>query len=79
MKTRVKPHLDASANRRRRVRVWFGEHVVVEYVAEQGESERYAEAMGRRFAGLRVTSEPAACVLVAPPLPDQRMWELVPR
>lgn len=67
-----------------RVRVWFGEHVVVEYVADSARAEQYAEAMGRRFAGLRVTvdrysgagsnrqaQQPA-------PLPAERMWALTP-
>jgi len=38
---------------RRRVRVWFGEHVIADYNAEPALAERYADAMSRRFAGLR--------------------------
>jgi len=41
------------------VRVWFGEHVIASYRAERALAERYAQAMHRRFAGLRVTIDPA--------------------
>jgi hypothetical protein len=41
------------------VRVWFGEHVIVEYTAEPDMAMRYQAAMTRRFASLRVTIEPA--------------------
>ena len=36
--------------RRRRVRVWFGEHVIADYCAEPLLAERYAKAMARRVA-----------------------------
>lgn len=42
---------------RRRVRVWFGEHAIVDFVAEPGLAERYAAAMRRRFISLQVTNE----------------------
>jgi hypothetical protein len=47
---------------RRRVRVWFGEHVIADYRAEPALAERYAQAMSRRFAGLRVTNDPMPVV-----------------
>ncbi|MER7244447.1 hypothetical protein [Kribbella sp. NPDC000426] len=43
----------------RRVRVWFGEHVIAEYTAEPAKAIRYQAAMTRRFYSLRVTIEPA--------------------
>ena len=43
---------------RRRVRVWFGEHVIADHVAEAATAERYEQAMRRRFAGLRTTNDP---------------------
>lgn len=43
---------------RRRVRVWFGEHVIADHVAEAATAERYEQAMQRRFAGLRTTNDP---------------------
>lgn len=61
------------------VQVWFGTHVVRTYRGPAAEAQRYAEAIGRRFAGLRVTVDPpSAAVSTAPPLPSERMWELVP-
>jgi hypothetical protein len=41
-----------------RVRVWFGDHVVVEHLAEPATAERFEAVMRRRFASLRVTDEP---------------------
>ena len=65
---------------RRRVRVWFGDHVVADYRAEAELADRYAAAMSRRFAGLRVTSEP---VPMSDPggrsLPGERLWEVAPK
>ncbi|MDX6241992.1 MAG: hypothetical protein QOG10_6863 [Kribbellaceae bacterium] len=46
------------AQPRRRVRVWFGEHAIADYRADPALTERYAAAMSRRFAGLRVTNDP---------------------
>jgi hypothetical protein len=40
------------------VRVWFGEHVIADYSGEPALVVRYANAMRRRFAGLRVTIDP---------------------
>ncbi|MGZ0152793.1 hypothetical protein ACXJJ3_37445 [Kribbella sp. WER1] len=66
---------------RRRVRVWFGDHVVADYRAEAELAERYAEAMSRRFAGLRVTCEPLAEHERGPErkLPGERLWEVAPK
>lgn len=66
-----------------RVRVWFGTHVVADYVADPLAAARYAAAMRRRFAGLRVTNDhmgsaTAAEKLAARPLPSERLWELTP-
>ena len=46
-----------SKQHRRRVRVWFGEHVIAQYVAEAPLAARYEQAMRRRFAGLKVTND----------------------
>jgi hypothetical protein len=43
---------------RRLVRVWFGEHVIVNKTADEALANRFADAMERRFAGLRVTNDP---------------------
>lgn len=42
----------------RRVRVWFGEHVIADYTNDREHAERYAASMARRFAGLKVTTDP---------------------
>lgn len=65
----------------RRVRVWFGEHVVADYAAEPDRAAQYEEAMQRRYAGLRVTNEllPLTRLSGPPPaLPGERLWELTP-
>lgn len=65
------------------VQVWFGDHVVCAYRGEADAAERYADAMARRFAGLKVTVNPPpigpSCeVSATPPLPSERLWELIP-
>jgi hypothetical protein len=42
----------------RRVRVWFGAHPIADHVADADHAGQYEAAMRRRFASLRVTSEP---------------------
>jgi hypothetical protein len=42
----------------RRVRVWFGAHPIADHTAAADQAAQYEEAMRRRFASLRVTSEP---------------------
>lgn len=66
-----------------RVRVWFGAHVVADYIADPLAAARYADAMRQRFAGLRVTSDrvessATAGTAIAKPLPSERLWELTP-
>ncbi|TCN28362.1 hypothetical protein EV644_14913 [Kribbella orskensis] len=43
----------------RRVQVWFGRRVIAELIAEPAAANQYAAAMDRRFAGLRITNDPA--------------------
>ncbi|MET9312868.1 hypothetical protein ABZX12_13645 [Kribbella sp. NPDC003505] len=42
----------------RRVRVWFGANPIADHTATAEQAAQYEEAMRRRFASLRVTSEP---------------------
>jgi hypothetical protein len=66
---------------RRHVRVWFGEHVIAEYVAEPPSAERYAAAMDRKFAGLKITTDvvqPGETPVRALPLPPVRLWGTTP-
>ncbi|TCC01676.1 hypothetical protein E0H45_40015 [Kribbella soli] len=44
----------------RRVRVWFGEHLIADYVSDPDSAATYEAAMRRRFVSLRVTNDPAA-------------------
>ncbi|WP_344112891.1 hypothetical protein [Kribbella alba] len=75
------PPRSGAGPKRRRVRVWFGDHVVADYRAEAELADRYAAAMSRRFAGLRVTSEPIADSDPTPgrSLPGERLWEVTPK
>ncbi|GAA0624227.1 hypothetical protein [Kribbella sandramycini] len=61
--------------------MWFGDHVVADYSAEAELAERYAAAMSRRFAGLKVTSEPIPLTEAGPSrrLPGERLWEVAPK
>jgi len=61
-----------------RVRVWFGEHLVAEYLADPQSAARYAEAMRQRYAGLRVTCEGTRPPVTGKSLPNERLWGLNP-
>lgn len=64
---------------RRHVRVWFGQHVIASYTAEPALAAQYATAMGRRFAGLKVTTDPVPLAAAsAEPLPARRLWDVTP-
>lgn len=65
------------AAERRHVQVWFGKHVIADYTATPDLADRYAEAMDRRFAGLKVTNEPVP-LPTSRPLPSERLWQLPP-
>jgi hypothetical protein len=64
---------------RRRVRVWFGAHVLAEHIADADAADRYEQAMRRRFGGLRTTNEPVltrAPRSTAPDPPDRHQpWD----
>ena len=51
----------------RRVRVWFGAHPIADHTAGVEQAAQYEEAMRRRFASLRVTSEPVVADSTAVP------------
>lgn len=53
-----------------RVRVWFGTHLLHDHRAEPTAARNYAEAIGRRFAGLRVTVD--ADTAAGPGGPDRK-------
>ncbi len=60
-----------------RVRLWFGPHLLHDYRAGAEAAERYAEAIGKRFAGLRVTLDSAVTADLSP-LPCEQLWTLTP-
>ncbi|HEY3561625.1 MAG TPA: hypothetical protein VGL05_29375 [Kribbella sp.] len=43
----------------RRIRVWFGKHVIADHVCDPASAAEYEAAMRRRFGSLRVTNDPA--------------------
>jgi hypothetical protein len=49
----------------RRVRVWFGEHVIADYTGEPADALRCQAGMTRRFASLRITIEPVTAAVDA--------------
>ena len=51
----------------RRVQVWFGAHAIADHTAGAEQAAQYEEAMRRRFASLRVTSEPVLADSTAGP------------
>lgn len=60
----------------RRIRVWFGEHVLCEYEAAPERTERYATLTRQRFAGLKVTVDDRP-IEDAFQLPEEeRLWQL---
>jgi hypothetical protein len=66
---------------RRHVKLWFGQHVIGEFVGEAEHAERYAEAMDKRFGGLKITTEPippGVTPVRALPLPSKRLWDNTP-
>jgi hypothetical protein len=66
---------------RRHVKVWFGQHVIGEYVADPDAAARYAAAMDRKFAGLKITTDvvlPGETPVRALPLPPDRLWGTTP-
>lgn len=60
----------------RRVRVWFGQHLLHDYLAEATAAERYAESIGRRFAGLEVTVDHEVSDDLRP-LPCEQLWAVL--
>lgn len=64
-------------NPRRRVQVWFGQHIMCSYTADPVAADRYAAAMARRFRGLRVTVDELTESGLRP-LPCEQLWVLAP-
>jgi len=85
MSTQIQESPTTSEDERVRVRVWFGKHTIADYTATPNIAASYADAMGRRFAGLRVTTDPLGPAEASPapgdphqlPLPESpNRWDL---
>ena len=65
------------AGRWRRVRIWLGELLIAEYIAEADQASRYKRVMAPRFAGLRIDVEPArGRIEDQAKLPNEQLWSL---
>jgi hypothetical protein len=65
------------ADRWRRIRIWLGELLIAEYIAEADQARRYKRVMTPRFAGLRIDVEPAPGRFEhQAELPSEQLWSL---
>lgn len=67
------------AEARRCVRIWLGDHLIAEYVAEPDRASRYQSVMAPKFTGLRITIDPAPsgpAARSAAELPTEQLWPL---
>lgn len=65
----------------RHVKLWFGKHVIGEFVGDVEHAEQYAKAMDRKFGGLEITVAPVPpgeTPVRALPLPSKRLWDNTP-
>lgn len=61
----------------RRIRTWFGPHLIREYAAPRAQAEAYAQEMPYAFHGLRVTLSESDPGEDLEPLPsERRLWPL---
>lgn len=58
------------------VRIWLGDHLIAEYVAEPDRASRYQRVMTPKFTGLRITVDSAATAASASELPNEQLWPL---
>jgi hypothetical protein len=57
------------------VRIWLGDHLIAEYVAEPDRASRYQRMMTPKFAGLRITVDNATGKASELPSSEQ-LWPL---
>lgn len=60
----------------RRVRVWFGPHMICAHEAKPEKARAYAHAMPDKFYGLRVTIDDLSTDDDLPVLPGEAQWPL---
>lgn len=63
----------------KRVRAWFGPHLICEHSAAAGTASAYAETMPFRYQGLSVTISDTKGDEDLVPLPPERLWPLTIR
>ena len=69
---------------RRNVRIWLGDHLIAEYVAEPDRASRYQRVMTPKFTGLRITVEAMSSASGSTgtewkktsELPSEQLWPL---
>ena len=73
----------AAGGARRNVRIWLGDHLIAEYVAEPDRASRYQRVMTPKFTGLRITVEAMSSGSgggtewqKASELPSEQLWPL---
>jgi hypothetical protein len=57
------------------VRIWLGDHLIAEYVAEPDRASRYQRVMTPKFTGLRITVDNASTARGSE-LPSEQLWPL---
>jgi hypothetical protein len=64
----------------RKVRIWLGDLLIAEYIAEADRARRYKRVMAPRFAGLRIEVEAADGRIEDQDklavLPNEQLWSL---
>jgi hypothetical protein len=58
------------------VRIWLGDHLIAEYVAEPDRASRYQRMMTPKFAGLRITVDNAASGKASELPSSEQLWPL---
>ncbi|MEV0286388.1 hypothetical protein AB0H36_19945 [Kribbella sp. NPDC050820] len=66
---------DRAAGGRKMVRIWLGDHLIAEYLAEPDRASRYQRVMTPKFTGLRITVDNSAGA-TASELPSEQLWPL---
>jgi hypothetical protein len=61
---------------RRRVRVYFGRHVIAKYSADPKLANEYAKLIRQRFGGLEITIDDELSGDERP-MPAERLWDAV--
>ncbi|HZI74374.1 hypothetical protein OG474_28255 [Kribbella sp. NBC_01505] len=61
---------------RKMVRIWLGDHLIAEYLAEPDRASRYQRVMTPKFTGLRITVDNAATGKASELPSSEQLWPL---